>query len=316
MFVPSQLIRTSSVLCCLLIPFLAVAVHAIPTSPCPLDDGAGLQAISGQEHSLEVSEDGWLLLEVEAAAMSAAWYEVITSPCAQGDTQNILDRGFDQGLLRLQAGEIGLRFGAVKAGEGRSIRLRTHFVPDSDWWKDGAPEDDTETGGAEIVPRGMGGRTGLPTDKDGDPEDDTETGGAEIVPVQLPFTTDPWAGCVGGGEPFNDFGLCATPLLANRPQVENLGELRQADRDYFTFTVQHSGRVLVSLASELPLRATLLLDDGRPLSQGSLEAKDGEVSTVELAAHLLPGTYLVRVEGFDGSVGAYGIELRGEVSGP
>lgn len=310
MFVQFQLLRTSCFLCCLLIPFLSLSAHAIPSSPCPLDDGTEVTSRAGQEHLLQVGEAGWLLLEVEAAAMSTAWYEVITSPCAQGGAQGILDRGFDQGLLWLPAGEVGLRFGAVQAENGRKVSLRTHFVADSPWWKDGDEEDDTETGAAEIVPRNPGGRSGLPTDKDGEEEDDTETGAAEIVPVQQPSSTDPWAGCIDGAEPFNDFGLCATPLAVNRPRVEALGELRHDDRDYFRFTVQRSGPVSVALQGDLPLRATLLLDDGRAVHQGAMEAEGGALKRFELDAHLLPGTYLVRVEGAEDAVGTYDIEVR------
>lgn len=294
MSVQSSLLRTSCLALAASMLCLSVSVHAIPTSPCPFNEDAGLDAFSGQQHSLTLDEDGWLLLEVESLSEAPSWFEVLDSPCAQDANPTVIDHGLDHGLVWLRAGEVGLRFGTVAADEGDTVHLVTHFVADQLRWKDGDLR--------------------YPADKDGD-DPDTETGGGEIVPVQDPLMADPWSGCAVGSEPFNDFGLCATHLALHRPQLEVLGEARRADRDYFTFTVQDSGPMEVVVHSEVPLNASLMLDNGRVLRHTRLDAADGDGTTLSVEAFLLPGTYWVRVESLDGTAGAYEIELRTGVTG-
>lgn len=314
----------------------AAPVAAVPSLECALGDSLDSATVGSQSKSLQVEQAGYLLVEVQGGADGAAWFDV-SQGCGKASTARVVEHGFDHGVLWVEPGAVELRYGTVDPAASHKLSLSTRWMNDHFGNKDGDEGDDTETGTAEIVPiQDFGGcpwpdkdgeegddtETGtaeiVPVqgfggcpwpDKDGDEGDDTETGTAEIVPAPFQGGEDHWPGCLNGVEPFDDFALCASPLMVGNPVTGYLEAKRFGDRDYYHLTLEQTGRVRMSLQGQTELRATLLLSDGRPLRQlstGPMESKGLGALEVLLPA----GEYLVRVEGTDNAVGAYRLDLQ------
>ena len=268
---------------------------------------------------VDIPQRGWLLVEVESSpdmgdTGAIGFFDLIDSdPRSQGDARaTVIDRGVDHGLLAVEPGALGLRFGAVDSGDATGWRLATHFVPwnaGTDRDKDGDEGDDSEVGNGEVVPQ-----EGTPDDRredtpesderDGEEGDDSEVGNGEVVPTAVDANDDPWWQCLLGNEPYDDFGLCATTLWPGARIDERLGELRTADRDYFTFDLDTTARVRIGSHGQLDTTAVLFHEGGRTLARAD---QGGEGDNFQIVANLVPGTYLLRVEGIGEPRGDYQI---------
>lgn len=192
------------------------AVFAIPDrDPCswirPLEAG---QVQTTDAHSsedvfaIEVSEPGWLALQVEStqtAQRGAAWVELLGSPCS-GDKSRIAAVGsfLDHGLVEVtEPGTVYLKTGTVEsnASGGAWLRLATHLFPTSDrmpWRKEGESGSDTEEDDDEVLPfQSPGGncvtqaftapnQSRDPWSKEGESGSDTEEDDDEVLPFQSP----------------------------------------------------------------------------------------------------------------------------------
>lgn len=236
---------------------------------------------SARHRVIDIPAKGWLLVEVGASDGSPTWFDVSGGDCAASTPLVAVERGLEDGLLEVEAGRLELRFGTVDPGLEVPLRLSTHFVPEN-----------------ALQPR------------DGEEGDDTETGDGEIVPNRGTLDTA-WHGCLAGDEPFDDFGLCATWIEPGRLVRQQLGEFRGAgrhsiDRDHFVFELRHAARVRLVHHGTVPMKGTLMLEDGRPL----VVAHDTTVGSLQLEAHLVAGTYLLRLEGLGDAVGSYELSLE------
>lgn len=260
--------------------------------------------------SLDIPSRGWLLVEVESLSPTAAsaWLAVDEAHCGSQGIGSFVDRSLDHGLLAVEPGVLGLRFGSVVPSAAIvELRLAAHFIPDSAA-ASAEKGDDTEVGDGEIVPvvTEPGARRFRRSGKDGEEGDDTEVGDGEIVPAPPTAIDDPWWNCLHGSEPFDDFGLCATQLWPDRPLRESLGEAKALDRDYFTFDLDRAAQVRIATRGSIPLRSTLMLENGRTLAIA--DSSDPASGDFHIEATLVPGTYLIKIEGVDTATGDYEIE--------
>ena len=78
---------------------------------------------------VDIPQRGWLLVEVESSpdmgdTGAIGFFDLIDSdPRSQGGARaTVIDRGVDHGLLAVEPGALGLRFGAVDSGDATGWR--------------------------------------------------------------------------------------------------------------------------------------------------------------------------------------------------
>ena len=108
-------------------------------------------------------------------------------------------------------------------------------------------------------------------------------------------------------QPVDDHGNNRGGASTVSVNLRRTGELETVDDvDYFTFTIDGSGEVSIRSDGSLDTVGTLFDEDGRQLSYND---DGGEGLNFLIALELEPGTYYVRVAGFGGDVGAYGLTV-------
>ena len=112
-----------------------------------------------------------------------------------------------------------------------------------------------------------------------------------------------------GGTPLDDGDSPATAIpLAVGASIE--GELSVGDSDYFRVTVSNTGTLMASTTGSTDTYGVIEDSSGNILNEND---DDGEGGNFRVSAAVEPGTYYIRVRGFDASsTGAYTLTLQME----